>query len=268
MTKPPKIVMWLFLIGALSLAATPIPAFAEWIDNGTHWSENGIIVKDHCFYDPDSDAWYWADADGSIATDKDVFIPRNEADRSQGGKWVRFLADRTMKKGEDYRYGGWYYFDLITGEMAKGTKYINADGYNKWVYYDWITGKMAHGEAYLNYDAEHTGWYLFEINTGEMLKGMQKLSDGRTVYYDPITGKMQYGSKVINGRTYYFNTVTGNLENQWGENESQWDGTVFWTPRGRSYHKSRNCPSLDKSPTILSGTIAGAGNRTLCKLCG
>lgn len=34
--------------------------------------------------------------------------------------WVRYDESGAMKKGEDFRYGGWYFFDYITGEMAKG----------------------------------------------------------------------------------------------------------------------------------------------------
>ena len=44
---------------------------------------------------------------------KDVYL------RSNGGKWVRYNAAGHMVKGEDYRYGGWYYFDKNTGAMAK-----------------------------------------------------------------------------------------------------------------------------------------------------
>ena len=36
------------------------------------------------FYDPDSNAWYWADADGTIACDKDVFIPKDRIQPCQG----------------------------------------------------------------------------------------------------------------------------------------------------------------------------------------
>ena len=41
--------------------------------------------------------------------------------RSNGGKWVRYDSNGHMVKGEDYRYGGWYYFDMTTGAMAKAS---------------------------------------------------------------------------------------------------------------------------------------------------
>ena len=172
-----------------------------WVGSGDslRWYENGKAVASHAFYDPASKAWYWADADGSIARDKDVFIPKDESDRSKGGKWVRFDANRHMVKGEDYRYGGWYYFDLTTGEMAKGMSYISSNG-GKWVYYDWVTGQMAHGEKYVNYDAEHTGWYYFDAVTGKMAHGMKYVASngGKWVYYDWTTGKMAHGEQFVN----------------------------------------------------------------------
>lgn len=58
-------------------------------DGTRHWYENGIIAADKAFYDEGTNAWYWADADGTIATNKDVFIPVSNDDRTQG-KWVRF----------------------------------------------------------------------------------------------------------------------------------------------------------------------------------
>ncbi len=69
-----------------------------------------------------------------------------------------------MVKGEDYRYGGWYWLDLTTGEMYKGFTNIqeqgNPDG--KWVYYDTITGQMHHGESCID-----GNWYYFDDYTGK-----------------------------------------------------------------------------------------------------
>ena len=217
---------------ALALIVAPPPAFAEqepvqpgttesgqdsaprdgWDATKEHWYEDGEMARDHAFFDPDSDAWYWADADGSIACDKDVFIPVDESDRDKGGKWVRFDENRAMVKGEDYRYDAWYYFDPITGEMAKGITLIEDSAGPKWVYYDWTTGKMAHGEAFVNYDAEHTGWYLFDQHTGAMVHGFAYLDgdpSGKWVYYDQTTGIMAYGLQLIDDAWYYLDPVTG-----------------------------------------------------------
>ena len=178
-------------------------------DGEKYWLEaDGTLARSKQIYDPASDAWYWVDADGTVAVDKDVYIPEQ-------GKWVRYDSQGRMVKGEDCRYGGWYYFDPITGAMAKGMRYIPSNG-GKWVYYDWTTGQMAHGERYVDYDREHTGWYLFDPVTGAMQKGMRHLDSngGKWVYYDWITGIMAHGERYLNydgehTGWYYFDPVTG-----------------------------------------------------------
>lgn len=82
---------------------------------------------------------------GTMAVSKDVFISSSPNNRKDG-IWVRFDENGNLVKGEDYRNGGWYYFDEETGAMAKGVKHISSNN-GKWVYYDVVTGKMAHGEA-------------------------------------------------------------------------------------------------------------------------
>lgn len=44
-------------------------------------------------------------------------------------------------------------------------------------------------------------------------------------------------------------------------------GTVYWTPGGSVYHKRTSCPSLARSNTILSGSIAQSGKSRGCKNC-
>ena len=127
-----------------------------------------------------------------MAADKDVFVPVSNEDRSQG-KWVRYDAEGHMVKGEDYRYGGWYYFDPVTGEMAKGFRFVDSNG-GKWVFYDYTTGQMAHGERYI--DGSHgdePGWMYFDDSTGAVLYGWRFLMsdvDFKWVYYDTSTGRM------------------------------------------------------------------------------
>lgn len=43
--------------------------------------------------------------------------------------------------------------------------------------------------------------------------------------------------------------------------------TVYWVPNGEVYHTSRNCSSLSRSKTILSGTISESGKPRKCKKC-
>ena len=145
-----------------------------------YWFDNGVAARSKEAYDSKADAWYWFDADGTMAIDKDVNIP----DGTENGKWVRYDENGKMKKGEDYRYGGWYHFDETTGAMTKGFTNI-ADGTEegKWVYYDEITGQMHHGDSVINGNSYH-----FDDITGKMVHGAYTAEDGTPCYYDEITG--------------------------------------------------------------------------------
>ena len=145
-----------------------------------YWFDNGVAARSKEAYDSEADAWYWFDADGTMAIDKDVNIP----DGTENGKWVRYDENGKMKKGEDYRYDGWYHFDETTGAMTKGFTNI-ADGTEegKWVYYDEITGQMHHGDSVINGNSYH-----FDDITGKMVHGAYTAEDGTPCYYDEITG--------------------------------------------------------------------------------
>lgn len=191
----------------------------NWVEkNGQkYWYENGQMAKSKEIYDPESGAWYWLDADGTMARNKDVYM-------KSGDKWVRYDNNGHMIKGEDYRYGGWYYFDMVTGAMAKGMRHISSSG-GKWVYYDWKTGQMAHGERYVNYDKEHTGWYLFDNVTGAMFHGFTYFPNGdKWVYYDQKTGIMAKGYVQVNGAWYYFDQKTGKMAHgvAWVPEKNKW----------------------------------------------
>ncbi len=192
--------------------AAELSAFTGWATDAAgvrHWYDAGVMAADKAFYDPGTDAWYWADADGSIATGKDVFIPVSNDDRS-AGKWVRFDENSRMVKGEDNRYGGWYYFDEASGEMAKGVRLVEGGDGWKWVYYDVISGQMAHGEAYLSYDADHRGWYSFDDVSGAMAHGFAYVAgQQKWAFYDEGTGAMAYGERCVDGEWYLLDSTTG-----------------------------------------------------------
>lgn len=44
-------------------------------------------------------------------------------------------------------------------------------------------------------------------------------------------------------------------------------GTIYWTPNGEVYHSTKDCPSLGRSKTILSGSISESGKSRPCKNC-
>ena len=198
--------------------------FTGWktVGGERHWFDDGVEAKSKEIYDPGSGAWYWIDADGTMAHDKDVFLSSN------GGKWVRYDHDGRMVKGEDFRYGGWYLFDGVTGEMAKGVAHVDSNG-GKWVYYDTVTGQMAHGERYLDYDAAHTGWYLFDGVTGAMAHGDVFVSSngGKWVRYDRVSGQMVKGLQWQDGSWYYFDRTTGAMAhgNAW---VPEWNRTAHF----------------------------------------
>ena len=172
-------------------------------DGKKYWYENGIKQGTEGngkeIYDPATDAWYWLDAvqGGAVATDKDVNIP----DGTENGKWVRYDSEGRMVKGEDYRYGGWYYFDETTGAMTKG--FINiADGTDegKWVYYDEINGQMHHGDSEIAGNSYH-----FDETTGKMIHGAYTNADGTPCYYDDITGiGVDCSFKEQGGQRYWY----------------------------------------------------------------
>ena len=103
-----------------------------WVEeNGKkYWYEKGVkqgtTGRGKEIYDPDSDAWYWLDAvqGGAMTVSKDVYqesAAGQWADKPDGtGKWVRYDENGHMVKGWQTTDKGTYYFDLITGAMAKG----------------------------------------------------------------------------------------------------------------------------------------------------
>ena len=182
-----------------------------------YWFDYGVMAQDKQVYDFDTDAWYWFDADGTMAVNKDVYIPLSNEDRSQG-KWVRYDENGGMVKGEDYRYGGWYWFDPITGEMIKGfTNIPDGTEYGKWVYYDEITGQMHHGRSTIN---EST--YYFDTYTGKMAHGEYCDTWGDWYYYDEITGIMQTGDVFHNNNWYHYDELSGAMCKGFTDCDGEW----------------------------------------------
>ena len=198
--------------------------------------ENGVKLANREWLDPSTGAWYWFDADGTMARNKDVFIPYN-SDRTEG-KWVYYGEDGRMVKGEN-RHGDqwnyydlsttkyWYYYDPITGERATGMKEIwdQSSLKNKWVYYD-SEGRMLYGEQYIQGNwywfnevtgerkvgerySEKGNWYRYD-DEGRMIHGEYFSKEGNWYYYDIVTGIMHHGRTTLpDGRTYCYDEVTG-----------------------------------------------------------
>ncbi len=182
-------------------------AYASDSSGKKYWFDYGVVARDKQVYDPLSTGWYWFDADGTMAVNKDVFVPKSNEDRSEG-KWVRYDVNGHMVKGTDYRYGGTYYFDEITGEMAKGFIVQN----DKTYYYDSVTGQKA-GEGEVSVDGIvyrldsdgsllHNWWwqdtdgnqYWYENGIRQGLEGRGK------EIYDPMSDAWYWLDSVDNGK--------------------------------------------------------------------
>ena len=217
--------------------ATPASGYNGWktVNGKDYWYENGVkqgtTGRGKEIYDPDSDAWYWLDANqgGAKAVSKDVY------QESNGGKWVRYDANGHMIKGWDTNDDGTYYFDLVTGAMTKGDvtidglpcsfdtvtgiglncawKHINSKDY-------WYEGGKRQGydpnnAAYRGkeiYDPASNGWYWLD-NVQQGAKAVskdvyQESSGGKWVRYD-ANGQMIKGWNTNENGTYYFDPITG-----------------------------------------------------------
>ena len=217
--------------------ATPASGYTGWktVNGKDYWYENGVkqgtTGRGKEIYDPDSDAWYWLDANqgGAKAVSKDVY------QESNGGKWVRYDANGHMIKGWDTNDDGTYYFDLVTGAMTKGDATINGLPCS----FDTVTGiglncawKRIHGKYYWYeggkrqgydpnnaayrgkeiYDPASNGWYWLD-NVQQGAKAVskdvyQESSGGKWVRYD-ANGQMIKGWNTNADGTYYFDPITG-----------------------------------------------------------
>ncbi len=273
---------------AAALAATALTgapaAFAEpengWheVDGERYWYDDGVMATSKEVYDPETNAWYWFDADGTMAHDKDVYLPA-------GNKWVRYDSEGHMVKGEDFRYGGWYWFDPTTGEMLKGFVFVPSNG-GKWVFYDYVTGQMAYGERYIDgANGDLPGWMYFDDVTGAVTYGWKDLP-GKRVYYDLATGRMLLGWHEVEGQLRYFDEVTGAYVPDGDApepdlpqpddpdpdpgHEAAADDVVVCVPKGDARYHYDWCPSLSRDMVLRYMTVADARDEgcEACPVCG
>ena len=217
--------------------ATPASGYTGWktVNGKDYWYENGIkqgtTGRGKEIYDPDSDAWYWLDANqgGAKAVSKDVY------QESNGGKWVRYDANGHMIKGWDTNDDGTYYFDLVTGAMTKGDATIDGlpcsfdtvtgiglncawkriNGKDYWYEGGKRQGYDPNNAAYRGkeiYDPASNGWYWLD-NVQQGAKAVskdvyQESSGGKWVRYD-ANGQMIKGWNTNADGTYYFDPITG-----------------------------------------------------------
>lgn len=195
-----------------------------WVEeNGKkYWYEKGVKQgtegRGKEIYDPDSDAWYWLDAvqGGAMTVNKDVYqesAAGQWADRPDGtGKWVRYDENGHMIKGWQTTEKGTYYFDLITGAMAKGAGDI--DGVP--CAFDEYTGIALDGQWLTIKGADF--WYE---------KGVRQGLDGRgKEIYDPASDAWYWLDAVDQGKKATSKDVYQESEaGQWADRA---DGTGKW----------------------------------------
>lgn len=195
-----------------------------WVEeNGKkYWYEKGVkqgtTGRGKEIYDPDSDAWYWLDAvqGGAMTVNKDVYqesAAGQWADKPDGtGKWVRYDENGHMVKGWQTTDKGTYYFDLITGAMAKGAGDI--DGVP--CAFDEYTGVALDGQWLTIKGADF--WYE---------KGVRQGLDGRgKEIYDPASDAWYWLDAVDQGKKATSKDVYQESEaGQWADRA---DGTGKW----------------------------------------
>lgn len=195
-----------------------------WVEeNGKkYWYEKGVkqgtTGRGKEIYDPDSDAWYWLDAvqGGAMTVSKDVYqesAAGQWADKPDGtGKWVRYDENGHMVKGWQTTDKGTYYFDLITGAMAKGTG--NIDGVP--CAFDEYTGIALDGQWLTIKGADF--WYE---------KGVRQGLDGRgKEIYDPASDAWYWLDAVDQGKKATSKDVY--QESKAGQWADRADGTGKW----------------------------------------
>ena len=240
-----------------------------WVEeNGKkYWYENGVkqgtTGRGKEIYDPDSDAWYWLDAvqGGAMTVSKDVYqesAAGQWADKPDGtGKWVRYDENGHMVKGWQTTDKGTYYFDLITGAMAKGAGDIDGvpcafDEYTG-IALDgqWLTIKGAdfwyekgvrqglEGRGKEIYDPASDAWYwLDSVDQGKKATSKdvyQESKAGQWADRPDGTGKwVRYDAQghMIKGwsadKRYYFDPIYGTM--------AKGDAVID----GRTYHFDKN----------------------------
>lgn len=195
-----------------------------WVEeNGKkYWYEKGVkqgtTGRGKEIYDPDSDAWYWLDAvqGGAMTVNKDVYqesAAGQWADKPDGtGKWVRYDENGHMIKGWQTTDKGTYYFDLITGAMAKGAGDI--DGVP--CAFDEYTGIALDGQWLTIKGADF--WYE---------KGVRQGLEGRgKEIYDPASDAWYWLDSVDQGKKATSKDVYQESEaGQWADRP---DGTGKW----------------------------------------
>lgn len=153
--------------------------YEKGVKQGTEDDPKGVMgdgtVRGREIWDPESDGWYWLDAnaDGAKAIGKEVWMPY--VDQEEAG-FDDEMIEEYANLSDVPRF--------ITAAIKNGT--------GKWVRYD-ENGKML------------KEWVTIEGALAELYPDQA----GNTYYYDKLTGAMIKGYATIGGTHYHFDEVTG-----------------------------------------------------------
>ena len=240
-----------------------------WVEeNGKkYWYENGVkqgtTGRGKEIYDPDSDAWYWLDAvqGGAMTVSKDVYqesAAGQWADKPDGtGKWVRYDENGHMVKGWQQTENGLYYFDLITGAMAKGTgdidgvpcafdKYTGVALDNQWLtingadyWYEKGVRQGLDGRGKEIYDPASDAWYWLDaVDQG-------KKATSKDVYQESKAG--QWADRADGTGKWVRYDAQGHMIKGWSADKRYYFDPIYGTMAkgdavidGRTYHFDKN----------------------------
>ena len=240
-----------------------------WVEeNGKkYWYEKGVKQgtegRGKEIYDPDSDAWYWLDAvqGGAMTVNKDVYqesAAGQWADKPDGtGKWVRYDENGHMVKGWQQTENGLYYFDLITGAMAKGTgdidgvpcafdKYTGVALDNQWLtikgadfWYEKGVRQGLDGRGKEIYDPASDAWYWLDaVDQG-------KKATSKDVYQESKAG--QWADRADGTGKWVRYDAQGHMIKGWSADKRYYFDPIYGTMAkgdavidGRTYHFDKN----------------------------
>lgn len=240
-----------------------------WVEeNGKkYWYEKGVkqgtTGRGKEIYDPDSDAWYWLDAvqGGAMTVNKDVYqesAAGQWADKPDGtGKWVRYDENGHMVKGWQQTENGLYYFDLITGAMAKGAgnidgvpcafdKYTGVALDNQWLtikgadfWYEKGVRQGLDGRGKEIYDPASDAWYwLDSVDQG-------KKATSKDVYQESEAG--QWADRADGTGKWVRYDAQGHMIKGWSADKRYYFDPIYGTMAkgdavidGRTYHFDKN----------------------------
>ncbi len=183
------------------------------------------------YYDPVSGAqqtgwkkidgkWYYLSHGGAYTgirtiDGKDYYFDRVNCDMKTG--WI--LEEDSNGNSR------WYYFDPVSGEMAKDWKKIDGKWYyfrryatkgiqlidGKWYYFDPVNCDMKTGWILEEDSNGNSRWYYYDPESGERLSGWQTI-DGKRYY---LNASAVHGTVYIDGKVYYFDPVNYDMQTGW-----------------------------------------------------